>query len=140
MDLERALDFVRPRRQGVLTTIRRDGRSQLSNIVYVTGIDGTVRISVTDSRAKTKNLRRDPRATLYVAGDTFWEYVVLDAEAELTPVAATPADATCDELVDLYRAVQGEHPDWDDYRRAMVADGRLVVRLRPDHAYGQLNS
>ena len=84
------------------------------------------RISVTDSRAKTKNLRRDPRASLYVVGDDFWSYVVLDGTAELTPVAADPADETVDELVALYRAVADEHPDWDEFRRDMVADGRLV--------------
>ena len=138
MELDAALAFARPRHQGVLTTLRRDGRPQISNIVYALGDDGTARISVSESRAKTKNLRRDPRGTLYVPGDSFWEYVVLDGEADLTPVAAEPGDATVDELVALYRAVQGEHPDWDEYRRAMVADERLVVRLRPAHAYGQL--
>lgn len=140
MDLDQALAFARPRHQGVLVTLRRDGRPQLSNIAYALGDDGTARISVTDSRAKTKNLRRDPRGSLYVPGDTFWEYAVLDGEVELTPVAETPADATCDELIDVYRAVQGEHPDWDEYRRAMVEDGRLVVRLRPTRAYGQVGS
>jgi PPOX class probable F420-dependent enzyme len=136
MELAAALDFVRPRRHGVLVTLRFGGRPQLSNIVFVLGDDGIVRISVTDSRAKTQNLRRDPRASLYVVGDDFWSYLVLDGDAELTPVAADPHDAVVDELVALYRAVSGEHPDWDEYRRAMVDDGRLVVRLRPERAYG----
>jgi PPOX class probable F420-dependent enzyme len=138
MELADALPFARGRRQGVLTTIRSSVRPQLSNIVYALGGDDVARISVTDSRAKTKNLRRDPRASLYVAGDDFWSYVVLDGTAELTPVAADPADETVDELVALYRAVAGEHPDWDEYRRDMVADGRLVVRLHFDHAYGMV--
>ena len=137
MELADALSFARGRRQGVLTTIRSSGKPQLSNIVYTLG-DDVARISVTDSRAKTKNLRRDPRASLYVAGDDFWSYVVLDGTAELTPVAAGPADQTVDELVALYRAVAGEHPDWDEFRRDMVADGRLVVRLHFDHAYGMV--
>ncbi len=136
MELAAALDFVRPRRHGVLVTLRLGGRPQLSNIVFVLGDDGIVRISVTDSRAKTQNLRRDPRASLYVVGDDFWSYLVLDGDAELTPVAADPHDAVVDELIALYRAVGGEHPDWDEYRQAMVDDGRLVVRLRPERAYG----
>ncbi|HEY5245189.1 MAG TPA: PPOX class F420-dependent oxidoreductase [Acidimicrobiales bacterium] len=136
MELAAALDFVRPRRHGVLVTLRQDGRPQLSNIVFVLGDDGVARISVTDSRAKTKNLRRDARASLYVVGDDFWSYLVLDGDAELTPVATDPHDAVVDELVSLYRAVGGEHPDWDEYRRTMVDDDRLVVRLRPERAYG----
>jgi PPOX class probable F420-dependent enzyme len=136
VELAAALDFARNRHQGVLVTLRRDGRPQLSNIAYALGDDGVARISVTDDRAKTKNLRRDARASLYIPGDNFWAYVVLDGTAEVTPVAASPDDATVDELVEVYRAVQGEHPDWDDFRRAMVADRRLVTRVRIDHAYG----
>jgi PPOX class probable F420-dependent enzyme len=138
VQLSEALNFAEPRHQGVLTTIRRDGRPQLSNIVYA--IEGTTaRVSVTDTRAKTKNLRRDPRASLYVVGDSFWSYVVLDGTAELSAVAATPRDDVVEELVTLYRRVRGEdHPDWDDYRRVMVDEQRLVVRLRVDHAYGMV--
>ncbi|MCU1491765.1 MAG: class F420-dependent enzyme [Acidimicrobiaceae bacterium] len=136
MELTHALAFVRERHQGVVTTIRSSGRPQLSNIVYALGDDDVARISVTDSRAKTKNFRRDPRASLYVVDDDFWSYVVLEGTAELTPIAADPADGTVDELVALYRAVAGEHPNWDEFRREMVADSRLVVRLHFDHAYG----
>lgn len=135
MDLKTALGHARGQHQGVLVTLRRDGRPQLSNIAYDLGDDDVARISVTDDRAKTKNLRRDPRGSLYVC-DNFWSYLVLDGEVELSPVAAAPDDATVEELVTLYRAVQGEHPDWDDFRAAMVTDRRLVVRLRPSHAYG----
>jgi PPOX class probable F420-dependent enzyme len=130
------LSFVRGRHQGVLTTVRSNGRPQLSNIVYAVGDDDVAHISVTDSRAKTKNLRLDPRASLYVVGDDFWSYVVLDATAELTPVAADPADETVDELVALYQVAVGEHPNWDEFRRDMVANRRLAVRLHFDHAYG----
>ena len=136
MELDAALGFVRARRNGVLTTQKADGRPQLSNIVYHLGDDGLIRISVTDSRAKTRNLRRDPRASLHVASDDFWQYAVVEGTAELTPVASSPDDATVDELVEYYRAVAGEHPDWDDYRRAMVADHRLVARLHVERAYG----
>jgi PPOX class probable F420-dependent enzyme len=139
MDLDAALRFAGSRREGVLATIRSDGRPQLSNVLYVTDAgDGTIRISVTDSRAKTRNLRRDPRASLYVVGETFWSYVVLDGVADLSPVAAAPDDAVVEELVLMYRNASGEHPDWSEYRQAMVTDRRLVVRLRARRAYGIL--
>jgi PPOX class probable F420-dependent enzyme len=136
MDLAQALDFVRPRNQGVLTTIRANGLPQLSNILYVPGDDNVLRISVTDTRAKTANLRRDPRASLYVLGDTFWQYAVLEGTVELSPVAADPHDATVDQLVAYYQAGNGEHPDWDEYRAAMVADQRLILAFSPERAYG----
>jgi hypothetical protein len=76
--------------------------------------------------------------SLHVSAADFWSYVVIEGTAELTPPAAAPDDATVVELVDLYRAVQGEHPDWDEYRAAMVADRRLVLRLHPERAYGMV--
>ncbi len=138
MDIDVALTFMRSRKQGVLTTIRRDGRPQSSNILYAIDEAGTVRISITAYRAKAKNLARDPRGSLYVVGDNFWAYAVVDGPAELSPVAADPNDATVGELVTLYQQLVGEHDDWDEYRRTMVADQRLVVRLSPNHAYGML--
>ncbi len=136
MELSHALDRIRDRRQGVLTTIRADGRPQLSNIIYHLGDDSIIRVSITDKRAKTINMRRDPRAALHVTNEDFWAYVVIDGTADLSPVAQTTDDPTVDELVDLYRSMAGEHGDWDDYRRAMVTDQRLVLRLRPESAYG----
>jgi PPOX class probable F420-dependent enzyme len=137
MELAESLEFVGARQQGVLATIRANGRPQLSNILYIPGEDGLQRISVTDSRAKTANLRRDPRASLYVVGDTFWQFVVVEATAELSAVAADPHDDTVEQLVAYYRAGRGEeHPDWDEFRATMVADGRLIVTLHPEHAYG----
>jgi PPOX class probable F420-dependent enzyme len=141
MELNEGLAFVRARQHGVLTTIRANGRPQLSNILYVPGDDDVVRISITDTRAKTVNMRRDPRVSLYVVGDTFWQYVVLEGTAELSPVAADPHDDTVEQLVAYYRAGNGkEHPDWDEYRRAMVADRRLVLSVRPERAYGLIAS
>lgn len=139
MELSEALDFMRERHHGVLTTTKRDGRPQLSNVTYVVGDDDRIRISVTDSRAKTNNLRRDPRASLHVAQSDFWAYAVVECDVELTPVAAEPDDPTADALVDYYRSVMGEHGDWDEYRRTMVDDGRLLVVLGPTHAYGMLS-
>jgi len=140
MQLEEGLAFVRQHHEGVLVTTRRDGRPQLSNILYGTDDSGLVRISVTETRAKTKNLRREPACSLYVPGGTFWSYVVVDGTAELSATTAAPDDQTAEELVALYRAVRGEeHPDWDEYRAVMVQERRLVVRLRPAHAYGMVN-
>ncbi len=154
MELSAGLEFAREHSQGVLVTRRADGRPQLSNILYhvsgshvsgshVSGSqrsgepDPVVRISITDTRAKTKNLRREPFASLYVPGESFWSYVVLDATAELSPVAAAADDSTVEELVQLYRAIRGEdHPDWSEYRETMVTERRLVARLHPTHAYG----
>lgn len=137
MDLDRALDFAADRTRGVLMTLRGNGRPQASNILY--GLqDRVVRISVTDDRAKTANLRRDRRASLHVASDDFWQYVVLEGHAELSPVAAEPGDAACLELRDLYRSIQGEHEDWDDYDAAMVRDRRMVIRMHPERAYGMV--
>ena len=139
MELATALEFAKSRREGILTTLRVDGRAQLSNIFYRLGDDGLFRISVTDTRAKTRNLRRDPRAALHVGGDNFWAYVVLDATAELSAVAAHVDDAVVDELVEMYRSFVGEHPNWGEFRRDMVADERLVLRLFPTSAYGQID-
>jgi PPOX class probable F420-dependent enzyme len=138
MELSDALEFIRARRQGVLATIRANGRPQLSNIMFVTAADGSITISVTDDRAKTHNLRRDPRASLYVLGDNFWQYVVLEAAAELMPVAADPHDATVDRLVEYYKAGSGEHENWEEFRAAMVKDRRLALVLRPERAYGMV--
>jgi PPOX class probable F420-dependent enzyme len=138
MELTDAMEFVRSHRRGVLVTQKRDGRPQLSNIAYWVADDGVIRISITADRAKYKNLQRTPLASLHVTRDDFYAYAVIEADVELSDVAAAPDDATVDELVDYYRAVAGEHDDWDDYRQAMVRDQRLVVRLKPTHAYGML--
>lgn len=138
MDLARALAAARANPQSVLVTVRRDGRPQLSNVVHLVGDDGLVRVSTTADRAKFHNLRRTPWAALKVDGETFWSYAVLEGDVTLSEVAADPADAAVDELVALYRGISGEHPDWEEYRRAMVEDHRVVVRLSPTYAYGAL--
>lgn len=131
------LDLLRKQRTGVLVTLKRDGRPQLSNVSF-TYDDTTriIRVSATDDRAKTRNLRRDPRVGFYVSAPDMRSYLVAEGDAELTPVAADPHDATVEELIDVYRSIAGEHPDWDEYRAAMVADRRLVISLRADRAYG----
>jgi PPOX class probable F420-dependent enzyme len=136
MELDHALTYLRQHQRGVLLTLKADGRPQASNIMYAVGDDGLVRISATADRAKAANARRDPRVSLHVTAEDFWSYVVLEGDADVSPTAASPDDATANELVELYRSMQGEHPDWDEYRAAMVADRRLVIRIRPTHAYG----
>ena len=95
-----------------------------------------IKVSITADRAKYRNLLRDPRASLHVSAPDFWSYAVAEAEAEFSAVAADPHDAAVQELIELFRDVQGEHPDWDDYRRAMVADRRVVLRLPISRVYG----
>lgn len=139
MQIATALDFIRDKRNGVLIALKSDGRPQSSNISFAVGDDDVIRISVTDDRAKTINLRRDPRASLHVNRDDFWAYAVIEADVTLLPVAESPDDATVDALVDYYRSVAGEHDDWDEYRRAMVDDRRLLLELHPTHAYGMID-
>lgn len=122
---------------GVLVTLKRDGRPQLSNVSYhYDPAERTILVSVTDGRAKTKNLRRDPRASFHVTGRDGWTYAVAEGNAELSEVAKAKDDAAVDELVEVYRKIAGEHPDWDEYREAMAAEGRLVLRLRVERVYG----
>ena len=137
MDVTQALEFAASYQKGTLVTIRRDGRPQVSNVLYVLDGDAAL-MSVTADRAKTRNLQRDPRACLHVTDETFWKYVVLDGEVSLSPPASDPGDATVEALVSYYRRSNGEHPDWDDYRAAMVAQRRLIATLHPSSAYGQI--
>jgi PPOX class probable F420-dependent enzyme len=133
----RFAELLRERSEGILVTMRRDARPQLSNVNYTFNAnEQLIRISTTEDRAKVRNLRRDPRASFHVSSSDFWSYAVAEGSADLSPVAGDPDDATVEELIDLYRAVQGEHPDWADYRAAMVRDHRLVVRIRVERAYG----
>jgi PPOX class probable F420-dependent enzyme len=122
---------------GVLVTLKRDGRPQLSNVSHAYYPDERIiRVSITDDRAKTRNLRRDPRASYHVTGADRRAYTVAEGTAELSPVAEDPYDGTVEELIRLYRDVLGEHPDWEDYRAAMVRDRRVVLRLKVERAYG----
>jgi PPOX class probable F420-dependent enzyme len=138
MELATALDFAREHPRSVLVTIKGDTHPQLSNVMHGVGDDGVIRVSITADRAKYKNLAKRPWAALHITRDDFWAYVVLEGDVTLSPVAAAPDDDTVEELIAMYRDAAGEHPDWDDYRRAMVQDERVVVRLTPAHAYGML--
>ena len=139
MDIDTALGFAAEHRRSILVTLRRDGRPQSSNVLHAPD-GGELLVSVTDDRAKTRNARRDPRVSLHVGSDDFWSYVVIDGDADLTPPAQAPDDETVEALVAYYRASNGEHPDWAEYRAAMVREQRLILRVRPTHAYGSLPS
>ncbi len=138
MEIGKALAAVRATHQSVLTTLRNDGRPQLSNVVHAVDDAGIVRVSTTADRAKYVNLTRRPWASLKVDGESFWSYAVLEGDVTLSEVAAAPDEAAVDELVEVYRSISGEHDDWDAYRASMVADRRVVVRLHPTYAYGAL--
>lgn len=135
VDIDAALAYATEHRRSVLVTLRRDGRPQSSNVMHLVR-GGTLWVSVTADRAKTRNAERDPRVSLHISAPDFWSYVVIDGDAELMPVAAETHDATVEALVDYYRAASGEHPNWDEYRDAMVADRRLLLVVHPSHAYG----
>lgn len=140
IDPHDAMAFVAEHTLGVLMTIKPDGRPQASCIVYgVFDDQHEVRISVTDDRVKTRNIARDPRVSMHVQGSSRWSWVVVEGNALLSPVAQEPGDATTEELRRLYVVVGGEeHPDWDEFDRAMVEERRRVIAFRPDHAYGQV--
>ncbi|WP_066902023.1 PPOX class F420-dependent oxidoreductase [Mycolicibacterium houstonense] len=125
--LDELLEFVRPRHHMVLTTFRADGSLQSSPVTG--GVDGQGRIVIASypQRAKAVNLRRTPRASVTVLSDEFnGAYVQVDGDAEVIglPDAVEP-------LVDYFRAVAGEHPDWDEYRQAMVDQGKCLIRVTP---------
>jgi PPOX class probable F420-dependent enzyme len=127
VDLPTLLDFVRPRHQMVLTTFRFDGSLQSSPVTG--GVDDAGRIVIASypQRAKAANIRRDPRASVTVLSDEFnGPYVQVDGAAEVIdlPDAVEP-------LVDYFRTIAGEHSDWDEYRQAMVDQGKCLIRVTP---------
>lgn len=138
MDLDAAVAHARTTRNSVLVTLRGNGRPQLSNVWHHVGDDGLIRVSVTATRAKYKNLAREPWGAFHVTTPDFNAYVVIEGDVELTPVCAAPDDASADALVAHYRTIAGEHDDWDDFRRAQVDQQRVLVTLTPTRAYGML--
>jgi PPOX class probable F420-dependent enzyme len=125
MDLGQAADFLRSHHRAVLATSRADGRPQLSPVLCVADDQGRVLISTREAAVKTRNLRRDSRASLCVVTDSFFgEWVQAEGDAEIISLPAA-----MDLLVDYYRRVAGEHSDWADYRAAMEHDRRVIVRI-----------
>lgn len=129
------LAFLAHHHQAVLITLRQDGSPQSSNVAY--HFDGhTVRISVTADRAKTRNVQRDSRVVVHVLGDTFWQYLAVQGAARVGAVSQTPGDAAGRELLELYGAIAGPHPDPADYFAAMVTERRMVLTVTPTRATG----
>ncbi|MBW3575458.1 MAG: PPOX class F420-dependent oxidoreductase [Actinobacteria bacterium] len=125
MDAGEARHFVAAHPKAVLITLRRSGRPQASPVLAAVDDEGRVVISTRDTAAKTRNLRRDPRASLCVISDDFFgPWVQVDGDVE---VVGRPE--AVEVLVDYYRRISGEHPDWDAYRAAMEAEGRVALRL-----------
>jgi PPOX class probable F420-dependent enzyme len=123
-------------RRGVLATVARDGRPQLSNVLYVWDpAERIARISTTADRVKARNVRRDPRAALHVSGDHFWQYAVAEGAVTVSDVAAAPGDTTVRELLAVHTVFYGP-PDEDAFTQQMIAARRLVVRLHVSRVYG----
>lgn len=125
VDRERLLEFIRPRHKGTLVSTRRDGRPQMSPVTCGVDDEGRIVVSTYPERAKAVNLRRDPRVSILVHSDDWNDpYVQVDGTAEVLdmPDALEP-------LVDYYRCISGEHPDWDEYRQAMVAQDKALIRI-----------
>jgi len=130
VDRDGLLEFVRPRHQMTLMTTRRDGRPQMSPVTGGVDADGRIVISTYPHRAKAANLRRDARATVLVHSDE-WNgaYVQVDGTAEVLDMPSQEAE---DALVEYFRCISGEHPDWDDYRQAMRRQGKSLIRITPE--------
>jgi PPOX class probable F420-dependent enzyme len=130
MDLDQARAFLRSHHRSVLATSRSVGRPQLSPVVHAVDDEGRVVISSREPAFKVRNLRRDPRASLCAIQDGFFgDWIQVDGVAEIVSLPEA-----LDLLVDYYRRVSGEHPDWDDYRAAMVRDRRVAIRLLIERA------
>jgi PPOX class probable F420-dependent enzyme len=124
-------------RLGVLATIKSDGRPQLSPVMpYYDRETDRLYVSMTEGRAKTANLRRDPRAALEVTAPDGWSWATAEGTVTLTGPGTDPDGPEVEALVDYYRAASGEHPDWAEYRTVMVADRRVLMTMAVDHVYG----
>ena len=130
MDITTALSFAASNHRAVMATARSDGRPQLSPVTVGVDDDGHIVVSTRETAAKVKNLERDPFVSLCILNDGFFgEWVQVEGRAEIVRLPEA-----MDLLVDYYRRISGEHPDWDDYRAAMVRDRRVVVRVTPERA------
>lgn len=125
-------------RLGVLATLKSDGRPQLSPVMPFYDREADVLyVSMTEGRAKTANLRRDPRAALEVTRPDGWAWATAEGTVTITGPGTDPHGPEVEALVDYYRLAAGEHPDWDEYRSVMVSDHRVLMTMRVDHVYGE---
>jgi PPOX class probable F420-dependent enzyme len=125
VELNRARDFARDHHRAVMITHHADGRPQTSPVVCAVDDEGALVVSTRETAAKTRNLLRDPRVTFCLLSDGFFgDWVQIDGTAEIVRLP----DAM-DPLIDYYRSISGEHPDWDEYREAMTRERRVLVRV-----------
>ena len=125
VDRNQLLEFIRPRHNGILVTIRQDGRPQLSPVTMGVDAEGRIVVSTYPERAKARNAARREQASMCVISDDFGgEWVQVDGRIELVG-----QPAAVEGLVEYYRSISGEHPDWDEYRQAMVSQGKVLLRL-----------
>ena len=130
MNREQALEHVGRNHRGVLATLKRDGRPQLSNVAYHFDHDGEIKISTTQDRAKTRNLRRDPRVSMTALGDNWYQYVVVEGRGRIIEEDVLP------ELRRVYEAIAGQpHPDWNEFDEAMVRDKRVILSIAIERMY-----
>ena len=130
MDAEGAREFLRTHHRAVLSTSRVDGRPQLSLVTVAVDERGLVIISTRERSVKVRNLRRDPRASLVAFTDRFYgDWVQVEGTAEIVE-----GPEALDLLVDYYRRAAGEHPNWEEYRQAMIDEGRVLVRVAIERA------
>ncbi|MFD4191104.1 MULTISPECIES: PPOX class F420-dependent oxidoreductase [Amycolatopsis] len=131
-------DLLAEARIAVLATIKANGLPQLSPVTpYYDRDAGVIYVSMTEGRAKTRNLRRDPRAALEVTSSDGWAWATAEGTVTLTGPGADPHGPEVEALVDYYRKAAGEHPDWAEYREVMVSDRRVLMTLKVERVYGE---
>lgn len=130
-------DLIAETKLGILATIKSSGVPQLSPITAVYDRDAdTIYVSMTQGRAKTANLRRDPRAAIEFTGPDGFTWATAEGDVTLTGPGTDPNGPEVDALVEYYRLGAGEHPDWDEYRQVMVDDRRVLMALSITRVYG----
>ena len=136
IELDVALEYAGGVQAGTLITLRRDGRPQSSDVHHGV-LDGTITFSVLPTRAKVFNVERDARVVYHISNSTDGSYLSFDGTAEVSPIATSIDDPVMDTLINSYRCVaQKEHPDWDEFREAMVSQKRRVITVKPDGVVG----
>jgi PPOX class probable F420-dependent enzyme len=130
MNQDQAMEYVAANHRGVLATLKRDGRPQLSHVAYMLDDDGLIKISVTKVRAKTRNAIRDERVSLSIIGDDWYRYVVIEGRAQIIEDDPLPL------LRHVYVGISGkEHPNWQEFDEAMVRERRVVMAISIDQMY-----
>jgi PPOX class probable F420-dependent enzyme len=130
VSVDKVHEFVAGSHRGVLATLKRDGRPQMSNMSYMLDDDGLIKMSTRGTNVKIKNIRRDPRVTIAVQGETWGDYLVIDGTATIIDDNPIPT------LKKLYVRIRGEeHPNWQEFEAAQVQEQRVVIAVSIEHAY-----